>query len=296
MARGRGKYTAEGVAAWRAAGARERDGRVRNPDFLAVKFLGPKFYLFSQFAPLTKLALWRYQKLVPGGYYFQIARTKHIDRTLKQCIEAGVEQLVILGAGYDSRPYRFQDLLKETKVFEVDHPDTQARKKEKLSKLLGSPPEWVTFVAMDFNTDRLDVRLPEAGYDASRKTFFVWEGVCMYLSPEAVDETLSYADHYSAPGSSIIFDYIYRSVVEGTCDYYGAREASKYVAKIGEPYTFGIEEGETEQFLAQRGFELVSDLSPEQLENTYLIRQDGKLHGRVDRCGGIAHARVKSGG
>ena len=290
----RAKFTAEGVAAWRAAGAREKDERVRNPDFLAVKFLGPKLYLISQFPPLAKLALWRFQKLVPGGYYFQNARTRHIDATLKQCIAAGIEQLVILGAGYDSRPYRFLDLLKEVKVFEVDHPSTQASKKENLIKILGSLPEWVTFVAMDFNTERLDVRLPENGYDATRRTFFVWEGVCMYISPEAVDETLSYVAHHSATGSSIIFDYIYRSVVEGACDYYGAREASQYVAKIGEPYTFGIQEGATEQFLAQRGFELASDLSPQQLENTYLIRQDGKLHGRADGSGGIAHARVKS--
>ena len=60
MSQERAKFTAEGVAAWRAAGAREKDERVRNPDFLAVKFLGTKLYLISQFPPLAKLALWRF--------------------------------------------------------------------------------------------------------------------------------------------------------------------------------------------------------------------------------------------
>ena len=66
------------------------------------------------------------------------------------------------------------------------------------------------------------------------------------------------------------------------------------MAKIGEPYAVGIEEGATEQFLSQRGFELVSDLGYQQLENTYLIRQDGKLHGRADGYGGIAQGEVRA--
>ena len=295
MALEKPKYTAEAVAAWRAAGAKEKDERVRNPDFLAVKFLGLKFYLISRFPPLTKLALRKFEKVVPGGYYFHIVRTKHIDATLGRAIEAGLEQLVILGAGYDSRPYRFRDQLKGVRVFEVDLPGTQARKEQRLAKLFGTLPDWVTFVPIDFNTQRLDILLPESGYDPRRKTFFIWEGVCMYISPEAVDEALSFVSHHSGPGSSIVFDYIYRTVVDGTCDYYGAREVLKYVTKIGEPYLFGIEEGKAEQFLSQRGFQLVTNFGPQQLEQMYLIRQDGRLHGRMYGYTDIVHALVRPG-
>ncbi|MBI2855689.1 MAG: SAM-dependent methyltransferase [Chloroflexi bacterium] len=290
------KSTAEGVAALRAAGAREKDERVRNPDYLAVKFLGLKFYLLSQFPPLVEMVLRSVQKRLPGAYYFHIARTKHIDSVLKERLEEGIDQLVILGAGYDSRPYQFRDLLEGVKVFEVDHPGTQARKRKGVIKLLGSLPHWVTFVPVDFNVERLESKLPPSGYDPSKKTFFIWEGVSMYISPEAVNETLAFVRDRSAPGSSIILEYIYRSVVEGTCDYYGAREAAKYVAKSSESYVFGIEEGTAKEFLGQRGLELVSDFGPEQMEKTYLIKEDGTLHGRVHAYSSVAFATVKAKG
>ncbi|MDP2948679.1 MAG: SAM-dependent methyltransferase [Chloroflexota bacterium] len=288
------RYTAEGVAAWLAAGAREKDECVRNPDYLAVKFLGTKYYLISQFPPLVKLVLWCFQQVVPGGYYFHIARTKHIDVTRKHCLAEGLDQLVVLGAGYDSRAYRFRELLGKTKVFEVDHPGTQEYKKLRLARMYGTVPQWVTFVAMDFNKERLEIRLPQSGYDPGGKTFFIWEGVCMYISPAAVDMALSFVARHSGAGSSIVFDFLYRSVIEGTCDYYGAREAARYVARVGEPYVFGIEEGDAARFLEESGFELVSELGPEQLQKAYLIRGDGSLHGRVYGYTGIAHARVKS--
>ena len=296
MAREKPSHTAEGVAAWRAAANREKDEQVRNPDYLALKFLGTKFYLISQFPPLVKLALRQFQKIMPGGYFFITARTKHIDATLQQCFAEGIEQLVILGAGYDSRPYRFADQLKDIRVFEVDMAATQARKRERVDRFLGSPPPWVTFVPMDFNIERLEARLPESGYDTPRKSFFIWEGVCMFISAEAVDQTLSFVANHSAPGSSIVFDYIYSSAVDGNCDYYGARNVARYVAKRGEPYVFGIEEGTVGQFLAERGFDLVSDFGPEQMESTYLIRSDDMPHGRMYGHTSIAHARVRSAG
>ena len=274
-------YTAEGVATWRAAGAKEKDESIRNPDFMAMSFLGWKFRLIAGFKPLTALALRTFQKRVPGGYYFHIARTKHIDAMLAHAIEGNIQQLVILGAGYDSRPYRFARQLEGVKVFEVDQPGTQARKKHYLAKTLGGLPDHVVFVDMDFNAERLDTRLPESGYDPQKKTFFIWEGVCMYLTPEAAHETLTFIAQHSRPGSSLVFDYLYRSVIDGTCDYYGARLAASYVASRGEPYIFGIEEGDSEAFLGNFGIELESLLGPEELQSAYLMRSDGTLHGRV---------------
>ena len=292
MAKKRGKSTAVGVAALRAASAQERDLAVRNPDYLAISLLPPGLRTVAKLRPLAWLVLRRYHQILPGAYYFHTARTKHIDAVLQQCAEQGMEQLVILGAGFDTRAHRFKDILTNIKVFEVDHPDTQATKKEQVGKLKASSLENVIYVPIDFNTQSLDTLL-EYGYSATPTTLFIWEGVCMYITPEAVDSVLSFVSNRSGPGSSIVFDYIFQSVVEGRCDYYGARESSRYVAKRGEPYLFGIEEGTIGEFLKARGLRILSEFTPEMLERTYLRRSDAKIHGKVYGYTNIVHASVR---
>ena len=199
---------------------------------------------------------------------------------------------MILGAGFDTRAYRFKDILTNTRVFEIDLAGTQDIKKERLAQTLGSLPENVSYLPIDFNTQSLDALL-ESGYSAALKTLFIWEGVCMYIRPEAVDGVLSFVSHHSGLGSSIVFDYIFQSMVEGRCDYYGARKSASYVTKRGEPYLFGIEEGTISEFLQARGFRVLSEFIPEALEWTYLRRNDGKVHGKVYGYTNIVHALVE---
>ena len=293
MARNSGSKTAVGVAALRAAGALERDPAVRNPDYMAVKLLPSMLRAIAKIRPLVSLIIRQYHRILPGGYYFHAARTKHIDMVLQQCTQEGLEQLVILGAGFDTRSYRFKDVLTGTRVFEVDLHGTQVIKKEQLTKALGSLPENVSYLPVDLNTQSLDTLL-ELGYSPDRKTLFIWEGVCMYIKPEAVDEVLSFVRQHSGTGSSVVFDYLFQSMVEGRCDYHGARESARYVAKRGEPYLFGIEEGTINDFLEARGFRVLSEYTPETLESTYLRRSDGKIHGRVFGYTNIVHALVES--
>lgn len=290
----KGKSTAVGVAALRAVAAQERDPAVRNPDYLAISLLPPGLRALVKLRLLARLVLQKYHRTLPGAYYFHTARTKHIDAVLQHCAEQGMEQLVILGAGFDTRPYRFKDILTNTKVFEIDHPGTQAIKKERAAKLKGSLPENVTYVPIDFNTQSLDTLL-ESGYSATLTTLFIWEGVCMYIMPEAVDRVLWFVSHRSGPGSSIVFDYIFQSMVEGRCDYYGARESAQYVAKRGEPYLFGIKEGTVEEFLKARKLCILSEFTPEMLEQTYLRSSGGKVHGRVYGYTNIVHALAPEG-
>lgn len=291
----RGKSTAIGVAALRAAAAHERDPAVRNPDYLAISLLPLRLRALVKLRPLAQLALKKYHRTLPGAYYFHIARTKHIDTVLQQCVEQGIGQLVILGAGFDTRAHRFKDILAKTRVFEIDYPNTQAIKINRVTKLKSGFQRNVTYVPIDFNTQSLDTLL-ESGYSTTPMTLFIWEGVCMYISPEAVDKVLSFVSHRSGTGSSIVFDYIFQSMVEGRCDYYGARESSQYVAKRGEPYLFGIEEGTIEEFLEGRGLRMLSEFTPEMLERTYLTRHDGKVHGKVYRYTNIVHALVQPEG
>lgn len=132
-------------------------------------------------------------------------RTVAIDAAVRAGIADGATQLVILGAGYDGRAWRMRELA-GVRVFEVDHPATQGDKRAHLSEL-PSPNGAVTFVAIDFERESLDVVLERAGHDASSPTCWLWEGVVMYLTREAMRATLAAVAGRSAPGSTLIVNY-----------------------------------------------------------------------------------------
>ena len=285
--------SAEIVAAWRAIARHDPDERVRNPDYLAEKFISPGFLetigLSSDFELSRK---WIKRKGV-FTYYYVNARTHHIDSLLRKVASEGVKQVVILGAGYDSRAYRFRKIFPDLKFFEVDLPATQAQKKERLTEIFGSPPDRVAYAPMDFNTQRLEDVLKEAGYDPTRKALFIWEGVTYFITEEGVDGTLRFIAQHSAPGSSVVFDYMNRSVIDGDfSEYPEARELFAVMAEKGEPYTFGIPEGGAKGFINQRGLEVLSDLGPDELTMRYLLRSDGTTDGPTVRFARIMHAVV----
>ena len=132
-------------------------------------------------------------------------RTSAIDSAVRDAITGGATQLVILGAGYDGRAWRLPELA-GVKVFEVDHPATQGDKRAHLAEL---PPATgiVTFVSIDFEREQLDTVLKRAGHDRSSPTCWIWEGVVMYLTREAMRATLAGIAGRSAPGSTLIVNY-----------------------------------------------------------------------------------------
>jgi methyltransferase (TIGR00027 family) len=132
-------------------------------------------------------------------------RTVVIDSYLREALARGVRQVVILGAGLDGRAYRIREL-SDADVFEVDHPDTQAFKRARLGSLTPTAKQ-LRFVAVDFEKDSLEVALEQAGHRASEPTFFIWEGVVMYLTDQAVRSTLRVVSARSAPDSSIVINY-----------------------------------------------------------------------------------------
>lgn len=132
-------------------------------------------------------------------------RTAAIDVAVRDAIARGARQLVILGAGYDGRAWRMPELA-GVRVFEVDHPSTQGDKRAHVGEL---PPATgvVTFVSIDFEVDSLDAVLERAGHDRSAPTCWIWEGVVMYLTREAMRATLTDIAARSAPGSTLIVNY-----------------------------------------------------------------------------------------
>jgi len=158
-----------------------------------------------------------------GMALFNQFRTVVLDRAIASA--APIAQLVILGAGFDTRAWRL-GALEEATVFEVDHPSTQALKRER-AEAIPTKARQVRFVATDFQRDELAASLRAAGYDVGRPTFWLWEGVTMYLRPEAVAANLSAFAGLSAPGSHLAMTYLSKDN--------GRIPRSIFLSLLGEP-------------------------------------------------------------
>jgi methyltransferase (TIGR00027 family) len=132
-------------------------------------------------------------------------RTVAIDSAVRQAIAGGAQQLVILGAGYDGRAWRMPEL-RGIKVFEVDHPATQGDKRARVAGL--TPPLGdITFVPMNFERESLASAVERAGHERGTPTCWIWEGVVMYLTHDAMRATLADVAGRSASGSTLIVNY-----------------------------------------------------------------------------------------
>ncbi len=282
---------AEQVAAIRAAWSKRPEGERVCYDPLARHFLGPELANIIDDPNLTEAADAAVEESTPGAIGCVGARTRYIDDYLKACIENGIEQLVMLGAGYDTRPYRFGELKDKVRVFELDQPATQRLKIEKLKTILGSIPEHVVYVAIDFDKENMAERLFSSGFKSTAKTLFIWEGVTMYITAQAVDTTLDFVARNSGKGSSIIFNYMLQSVVDGTCRTEGAEKMRHSYAQRGEPLIFGIPEGTIVEFLSQRGFCDVRDVNGEFFKSAYFGGKN-TIRNVCSLCGFVT-ARVK---
>jgi methyltransferase (TIGR00027 family) len=284
--RSKRSHTAEGAAAVRALAHREPDPELRNPDYLAQRFLGLVLWLRSSFRPLRPVTLWAVERLVPGFYRFVIARTKLFDSVLLAELQNGVSQVVILGAGADSRSYRFEAELAGATVFEVDHPLTSAWKQRRVRQLFGALPAKVTYVGVDFDHESLAGALDTAGVRRDLRTLFLWEGVTPYLTAEAVDTTLSTVATF-ASGSSVVFDYFFAEAFTDPAQFPTATKYFTYTAKHGEPLTFGLPMHHVPEFLAARGLTLVHDARAAELSARFAQGDP-----RMLTFSPIAHARV----
>ncbi len=197
-----------------------------------------------------------------------MARTRYIDDALIEALRDGLDQVVILGAGFDSRAYRIAGV-ERTRVFEVDHPDTQARKRACLGRILGEIPAHVHFVPIDFNRQTLGDAMSAAGFQESRRTFFILEGVTEYLTARAVDRMFRYIASAAKRESKVAFTYIHRGVLDGTHQFPGARALIACNRLGREPYSFGLDPSELSAYLIDRGFQLIEDVAGAEFEARY---------------------------
>jgi len=283
---------AEMIALHRVAESTLPEGTRVCYDPYAIHFVSPEVIEFARKNPeKTKAMREHYERLFPGLGNSIRARVRYFDDFVAEAVDDGIEQLVVLGAGYDTRAYRIDGLKERVNVFEVDHPDTQEVKMEKIEKIFGALPLHVAYVPLDFEKDGLGPRLMEMGYDRSKKTLFVMEGLIMYIPPKAVDDVFSFIVNNSGKGSWVIFDYYPDFMVDGESELDVANNIRNFLIQQGEPLKFGIREGSVEAFLTERGLSRVQNVTSEDYKRAYF---HGKNEGRaVCSLLSFAHAMVE---
>jgi len=274
MLAGRASRTAQHNAVFRTVESSLPDKERLFEDSMAERFL---WWPLSAVRPLcrvpggsrlaSRVIDWRW----PGVRTSVVARTRLIDDTVGAFEDGQLGQLVVLGAGFDTRPYRLPRL-QSIPVFEVDHPDTQAVKRQVLQRILSEVPDTVTFVGVDFAADSLGTSLHLAGYSANRPTVILWEGVTNYLSAEAFFSTLDWCAQ-AAPRATLLFTYVHADVLRRPESFAGARQLHATLGKAGERFTFGLDPTDMKDQLVQRGMQLEWDLGcTEYRERYYGVR------------------------
>jgi methyltransferase (TIGR00027 family) len=205
---------------------------------------------------------------------FLAARSRFAEDSLDAAVARGVRQLVILGAGLDTFSLRNPHAALGLRIFEVDHPATQAWKRERLKEASFAVPETLTFTPMDFASQSLAEQLEAAGFQPARPAFFCWLGVLPYLSREAISAILGYIA--GLPGSEVVFDYS-----EPLENYSAERRANvaavaARTAAIGEPWLSYFDPAEIAEILREQGFSELEDIGLFDIAVRYLGAPAGR--------------------
>jgi methyltransferase (TIGR00027 family) len=268
METGQPSRTAFGAAAHRAAHQLLEDGRIFS-DPLATRLLGA--------SPADLTGAGAQQPAVRGLRLFIAARSRFAEDSLAAAVARGVRQYVVLGAGLDTFAHRNRFAEQGLRVFEVDHPATQAWKRRRLTDAGLTLPGSLTFAPLDFERQALSEGLAAAGFDAAAPAFFSWLGVVLYLTREAVLETLGYVARLP-DGGEVVFDYgePLSAYAEGEGR---ARQLarSEQAASVGEPWITRFMPAELATALRGLGFDELEDLGPAAIARRFygVERPDG---------------------
>ena len=281
--------TAEFTCISRAASFYEKTPEYRSNDFIATKLVPRYLTPLIKNRVIKNLLMNRF--FAKGTYEYVIARTKYIDSIFQKAILSGFDQILLFGAGFDSRGIRFASANTKTRIFEMDVPITQDAKIRQLKKRHIEIGPSIIFIPIDFSRESLEDRLLESGFKKNQKSLFILEGLLMYLNKETVDATFHVIDGFAGDGSEVVFDYVYSSVLREENLYYGETEVYQLVKKENEPWCFGIEKGAIESFLEQRNLRLIENLHSEDLEKKFFTDERGNTVGRINGTHCIAYAR-----
>lgn len=268
--------TALGTCIMRSTSYYERNLCYKSEDFIAPQVVPVPLRVMAKYnilRCLLKKAVFK----VPGIYEYVIARTKFIDEIFKG-LPGNIEQVLIFGAGFDSRAIRFGQELKNVKVFELDARSTQQAKLNRFKESNINTPANVNYISIDFNKESLLEKLKEAGFESDRRCLFLLEGLTYYLENEAIDTTLRLLSDYCATGSLLIFDYADAKAArhEMDIDEHKVKQVHQTLVKKEEKPGFVLEEI-IQDFLDKYKFELVEEATSACLAKRYFGQADFAL-------------------
>jgi methyltransferase (TIGR00027 family) len=222
------------------------------------------------------LACWMQISAAPAIVF---SRAKYAEDLLEQAVRGeGVRQYVILGAGMDTFGWRRPDLVAQLQVFEVDHPGTQAHKRQRLREAGREQPGRLHFIAVDFNRENLAAALQRSAYDPGAPTFFSWLGVTYYLSREAVLGTMAAIAEGAPAGSSIVFDYLHAEAFSPEKATRRVKFMMEIVRRAGEPMLTGFEPSALAADLGRLGLRVQEDLGPREIEGRFFQGRPDDYH------------------
>lgn len=196
---------------------------------------------------------------------FFAARARFAEDSIARAVGTGIRQVVILGAGLDTFAYRNPH--PDVRVFEVDHPATQAWKRDRLLAAGIDCPETLTFVPVNFETDYLATKLEATAFARTGPAIFLWMGVVFYLTPDAARSTLEYIAGQASP-TEVVFDYLQSATTDEERAHLQAR--SDRLASSGEPFVSYFTPDGIARELRDVGFTEIDDRTAEDVIALYL--------------------------
>jgi len=225
-----------------------------------------------QLDPQTALALVMRAQSTP----ITLSRARYAEDLLEEAVRAGTQQYVILGAGFDTFAFRRRDLLPRLRVFELDHPATQAEKLRRIGSAGWVRPEGLCFVPVDFAAQTMAEALKGSAFDPTVPTFFSWLGVTYYLSRETVLATLRSVRSLACSGSEVVFDYVHTDAFDPAKASARMQRMQLVVQRSGEPMKTGFDPVKLASELREVGLELSEEVSPGEIQARYF---DGRTDG-----------------
>jgi methyltransferase (TIGR00027 family) len=217
-----------------------------------------------------------------------VTRSRYAEDALKTAVQAGVQQYVLIGAGFDSFALRRPSFAAALQIFEIDFPATQSLKIERIAACGVSLPDSVHFMAADLSQVSVSAALAGSSFDPAKLTFFSWLGVTMYLTREANIATLTSLASCSPAGSEVVFTYLDERLFQAQSESF--RELQARVACIGEPFLSGFDPDSLAASLVGCGLTLIEDLDGADIAHRY--DKDGSHHLGQSAFSHIALARV----
>ncbi len=239
-------------------------------DDVAYRFLPSGMRALVVMTRLSSLRAWfirAIEKRGPGIWGLMPCRKRYIDDKLTEALGAGIETVVNLGAGLDTRAYRLAALA-NVPVFEVDQPENIEYKRTRLQSLLGGVPAHVKLVPIDFERQELEIALASHGFVTGRTTFFLWEGVTQYLTEAGVRKSFEFLAR-SGRGSRLAFTYIRKDFIDGTA-LYGLEELYQRMCVKNDVWRFGMIPEHVAGFLKEYAWRELEQVGSAELSERYV--------------------------